>query len=358
MTTDSDCSKPTVRSRKREVLKGPGVFPVEIEIAGHKEGLDGFWLENRITVGTASVVEGSLERIVRTSDEGQSPIVWVAIPSSEVLEIQEGEEPWFVREMSNEDRESVKLCKEMTAERSRSEWYQSGESKGLFTNSCEEKVMVVNLVDKCPHPVSKMKEVSCGHPYCEICDGNVHPISKVVLKSAGPVITCNRAPASTYEFVFRENFAGSEHLTTAMRKSFGKQVDEATDIIKGAQYDLREKWVYEREKKRMKSRCTLIDHWSPNCRTASRANRKPYRWKDEPYGHVQDEKLMDDSVLMVRTAKLAMIKHMVGDFFGIEHIYPTPMLEMDCYKELLALPGVFVLTWDNCMYGQDYVHRQ
>ena len=86
MTTDSDCSKPTVRSRKREVLKGPGVFPVEIEIGGYKEGLEGFWLENRITAGTASVVEGSLERIVRTSDEGQSPIVWVAIPSSEVLE--------------------------------------------------------------------------------------------------------------------------------------------------------------------------------------------------------------------------------------------------------------------------------
>ena len=120
-------------------------------------------------------------------------------------------------------------------------------------------------------------------------------------------MTCNRMPASTYEFVFRENFAGSENLTTAMRKKFGKQVNEATDIIKGVQYDLREKWVYDREKKRMKSRCALIDHWSPNCRTASRANRKPYRWKDEPYGHVQDEKLMDDSVLMVRTAKLAMI---------------------------------------------------
>ena len=34
------------------------------------------------------------------------------------------------------------------------------------------------------------------------------------------------------------------------------------------------------------------------------------------------------------------------------------MIEMDCYKELLAMPGVFVLTWDNCMYGKNYVHRQ
>ena len=22
------------------------------------------------------------------------------------------------------------------------------------------------------------------------------------------------------------------------------------------------------------------------------------------------------------------------------------------------MPGVFVLTWDNCMYGEQYVHRQ
>jgi hypothetical protein len=147
--------------------------------------------------------------------------------------------------------------------------------------------------------------------------------------------------------------AGSEHLTEAFVKKFGRKlVEEASDIIKGPDHDMRSKWVYEREKKRAKSRECLIDHWSPNCRTASHSNRKPLRWKDEPYGHVQEQKLLDDSVIMVRVAKLAMIKHMVGDFFGIEHIFPTPMLEMDCYKELLALPGVFVLTWDNCEYGE------
>ena len=153
--------------------------------------------------------------------------------------------------------------------------------------------------------------------------------------------------------------AGTEHLTKAMTSKFGsKLIAPATDILKGMQFDMRSKIVYEREKKRMKSRECLIDHWSPNCRTASRANRYPLRWKDEPYGHEQVPKLMDDSVIMVRVAKLAMIKHMIGDFFGIEHIYPTPMLEMEGYKELLAMPGVFVLTWDNCEYGEPYVHRQ
>ena len=67
---------------------------------------------------------------------------------------------------------------------------------------------------------------------------------------------------------------------------------------------------------------------------------------------------MQDSVVQVRVAKLAMAKHLVGDFFTIEHIFPTQMIEMDSYQELLALPGVFMLTWDNCEYYEVYRHRQ
>ena len=67
---------------------------------------------------------------------------------------------------------------------------------------------------------------------------------------------------------------------------------------------------------------------------------------------------MQDSTLMVRTCALAEMRHNVGDAFSIEHIYPTPMIEMDCYKKLLALPGVFLLTFDNCMFEKEYKHRQ
>ena len=49
---------------------------------------------------------------------------------------------------------------------------------------------------------------------------------------------------------------------------------------------------------------------------------------------------------------------MVGDFFSLEHIFPTLALESDQTKELLDLPGVFMLTWDNCQYKEDYRHRQ
>ena len=161
MLADTEVRKTVVRSRKREVLRRPGIFPIEIEIAG---GFEKAWLENGLVTGTASVVERSLEKIASTGDEGQPPILWIVVPTSEVPEINVGEEPWVIREMSNEDRESVRLCSELVAERSRSDWQKSGESKGVFNNSHEEKVMVVNLVDKCPHAIAKMKENACGHP--------------------------------------------------------------------------------------------------------------------------------------------------------------------------------------------------
>ena len=57
-------------------------------------------------------------------------------------------------------------------------------------------------------------------------------------------------------------------------------------------------------------------------------------------------------------ARLCAIKHMCGDWFSIEHIYPSTLLEQDSYKELLAMPGVYMFTFDNCEYGEEYRHRQ
>jgi len=326
------------------------------------------WLEDAVTTGTVKVIEGWVKDVVNNPVEsvdlegiGEVEVgqVLVAIDTYEVVELWDGDcDLWNLRVGTDDDREAVRKCCEMSADRARSDILQSERETAVFSDENLEKVMMVKLTSTCSHPPSQWEVRKCGHPWCPMCQGNVHPLSKVVLTGPGPIVGCNRQPASSYDYLFREGMAGSENLTAAMRKIFGKRVEEASDIIKGPQHDIRQKWVYEREKKRAKARTTLIDHWSPNCRTASRANRKPYRWKDEPYGHVQDDKLMDDSVIMVRVAKLAIIKHSVGDFFGIEHIYPTPMLEMDSYKELLALPGVFVLTWDNCMYGEDYMHRQ
>ena len=129
----------------------------------------------------------------------------------------------------------------------------------MFSDENLEKVMMVKLTSTCSHPPSQWEVRKCGHPWCPMCQGNVHPLSKVVLTGPGPIVGCNRQPASSYDYLFREGMAGSENLTTAMRKIFGKRVEEASDIIKGPQHDIRQKWVYEREKKRAKARTTLID---------------------------------------------------------------------------------------------------
>ena len=53
-----------------------------------------------------------------------------------------------------------------------------------------------------------------------------------------------------------------------------------------------------------------------------------------------------------------MIHHAVGDAFSLEHIYLVLVMEFAELKELLAMPGVYVLIWDNCAFGEEYRHRQ
>ena len=60
----------------------------------------------------------------------------------------------------------------------------------------------------------------------------------------------------------------------------------------------------------------------------------------------------------MRVGALARIKHEVGDFFSIEHIVLTYLLSFESYVQLLNLPGVFVLAWDSCRFGEAYRHRQ
>ena len=79
---------------------------------------------------------------------------------------------------------------------------------------------------------------------------------------------------------------------------------------------------------------------------------------DAPYGVGIRESVVHDNVMWLRSVALCEIHHAVGDFFTIEHIYPSYVLELDRTKALLELPGVWLLTWDNCAYGGTYRRRQ
>ena len=64
------------------------------------------FLENGLFTGQAQVVEGYVEDILRTCDEGPwYGEVLIAVPPFEVVEVLPGEEPWSLREGTGEDRE-------------------------------------------------------------------------------------------------------------------------------------------------------------------------------------------------------------------------------------------------------------
>merc|ERR1712242_427270 len=180
--------------------------------------------------------------------------------------------------------------------------------------------------------------------------------------------------------IFREWFAGSARLSKAMQAAMvaiakrrgtdataaWQKVARPRDILYDAKYmDLRVKENVGRAKKEMKDRLVFYEHFAPPCTTSSPANtRHRARTKLEPAGtqarapEPYDQKVDDDTWAMLVACKLARIKHEVGDAFSVEHIWPTPMVEFNWWREFLALPGIFIVTFDNCGYGEPVRHRQ
>ena len=102
----------------------------------------------------------------------------------------------------------------------------SKHSRGWLTGGRGEPVLMVKLSDECTHDESEWKATACGHLRCDRCDGNVDPVTRVVLKGVGPVIACNRRPKpmDDYSYVFEECFAGSANLSAAIRKALSNML--------------------------------------------------------------------------------------------------------------------------------------
>ena len=147
-----------------------------------------------------------------------------------------------------------------------------------------------------------------------------------------------------------------------MIKTFGAEhVAPPEDIKFSKQHDMLQNWVFERKKQEAKKREALVNHYAPNCRTFTYAQAQYMkRSMSAPYGdpdkHDLPADFQDGTKLAVRTCSLCMIHHQVGDMFTCEHIFPTPMLQMACWKQLCNMPGVFVVTWDNFRFGAKYRH--
>ena len=63
-------------------------------------------------------------------------------------------------------------------------------------------------------------------------------------------------------------------------------------------------------------------------------------------------------MMVVRTLSLCRIHHAVGDAFSVVLPYPTPVMDLEPMVELMALPGVYGVTYDHCAYGRYERNRQ
>ena len=134
----------------------------------------------------------------------------------------------------------------------------------------------------------------------------------------------------------------------------------------GPSQDFAERKVFLDHKKEIKARQVLYEHWAPPCETFTQALAQyKMRFAGRPYGegwtpeeNPRAEKLDRHTQIAINVCGEARTKHEVGDFFSIEHIWPTEMVNLSCYEELIGLPGVFIVIFDNCRYKKEYRHRQ
>ena len=112
---------------------------------------------------------------------------------------------------------------------------------GYVVTEHMERVRSVRLHDKCSHSEEHWQRMACGHCWCRMCNGWVHPGTKVALKGPTDLVKCNRQwhQLDWYAYLFRENCVGSARLSTAFRKAVGaKRVAPPEDLKDGQQYNL------------------------------------------------------------------------------------------------------------------------
>ena len=139
-----------------------------------------------------------------------------------------------------------------------------------------------------------------------------------------------------------------------------------TDALLGDENDLRSKAMFNRRKKEAKDRLVYYSHYAPPVKMGEFVHdplmdQGPRKSSDDP--RLLDSKvgpLLPAEVHMIvgRTLSLCRIHHAVGDAFSVVFPYPWPVMDMEQMQELLALPGVFSVTYDHCAYGRFQRNRQ
>jgi len=129
-----------------------------------------------------------------------------------------------------------------------------------------------------------------------------------------------------------------------------RKVAKYRDITKPNRwFDLHTTQGWDRAKKAAKEREELFTHFHPPWQALSRRAIAADRFGD---GHPKviaqnrSQEYLQELKVVIRCFSLCGIKHAIGDFFAIQVMWPNPVVEAPCYRELVSHPGVDRVTTD------------
>ena len=131
------------------------------------------------------VVEGPVTSFVGPDGEG---VIHYRVEAGSRAVISSTRAPWVVGVPSSDLVEAARLSRETGARLAREKARGSVQPVGWLRGVEGEPALSVRLNQKCEHPETQWTRRPCGHAHCRMCDGFVHPVSRVALSGPGPVI--------------------------------------------------------------------------------------------------------------------------------------------------------------------------
>ena len=217
-----------MRCADKYTVEGPILLPVRVTCPVEAYDPD-FWVEATEEHPGVHAVEGPLEHVVKFCERlgRYEGVLHVFVEPNFSLDLSNEGGPWRLRLATGEDRELARLCAQQGEALAVSDFRVKSDTACHFSSKGGERILTVRLTAKCDHDLNQWKPKACGHVFCPLCDGFVHPATRVALQGPGPIIKCNRKPKKDYKYFFRETFSGSENLTRACIYRFGaKRVED------------------------------------------------------------------------------------------------------------------------------------
>ena len=83
--------------------------------------------------------------------------------------------PWRVCEYTPEVAARAAVSAVLTTELGRAAALNAKEPAGYLLGERGERILSVRLHDKCEHDDKMWERKPCGHVWCKMCNGHVHP---------------------------------------------------------------------------------------------------------------------------------------------------------------------------------------